>query len=274
MNRLALTALAATLLSLPLLGQTAEKVAAINRKVIGKWWTSDKKEYLEFLGNGDCSEGALWADGKWHVEQGKLSAWEKGEEFICVGGALTFIAPDMLTRDYGMGGTPTRYYRGLQRPRPVPTLTLALAQRILSQQINMPTVNNSIFTCHACYDPADKEDNDKAPVVSTYSSQVDQFLRNQSYIRSIGDRQVFTAKAKRSKYYEADEGGGGLRVVTFKNPRVLTAKIIDPSHVPIEYDFVPTEVTMALFGKIQRVKSFASFSYGNEEWRMCIACGQ
>jgi hypothetical protein len=154
----------------------------------------------------------------------------------------------------------------------MPPLTLALAQRILVQNINMRTAHNTLLTCHACYDPMDRGDNDKAPLVSTYSVPLSQFLTEHGYIRTSGERQVFTAKAKRSKYYEVDEGFSGFRFVSFKNSRLLTSEIVDPTHVAIEYDFVPTELTMRFFGKIQRIKSFASFSYENEAWRICLAC--
>jgi hypothetical protein len=186
-------------LVVPLWGQTSQKIANINKKVVGKWWSSDRKSYIEFLPNGVCSEGAFYG-GTWHIEQGKLGVWERGEDFICQSGVLTLIVPNILTRDHGMGGEPTRYYRGLQQPKPMPPLTLALAQRILIQNINMPTVNNTLLTCHACYDPMDKGDNDKAPLVSTYSVPLSQFLTEHGYIRTSGERQVFTAKAKRSKY--------------------------------------------------------------------------
>jgi hypothetical protein len=260
-------------LPMPLLGQTAKKIADINKKVIGKWWTSDGENYIEFLANGVCSEGALYPDGKWHVDEGKLEAWEKGEEFSCLNGALTLIGPNKLTRDYGMGGEVTKYYRGSQPPpKTEHTLTLAVAQRILSQKINIQTANNTLLTCHACYDPSDREDNDKAPLVSTYSAPLSQFLMKHGYIRMNGEQQVFTAKAKRSKYYVVDKGFAGFRFVSFKNPKILINKIVDPNYVPIEYDFVPTELTTGIFGKVQRVKSFASFSYRNEAWTMCIDC--
>jgi len=63
-----------------------------------------------------------------------------------------------------------------------------------------------------------------------------------------------------------------LRFVSFKNPSIPASNIADPSHVPIEYDFVPTDLTKTLLGEIRRVKSFASFSYENEAWNICIAC--
>ncbi len=118
----------------------------------------------------------------------------------------------------------------------------------------------------------DKGDNDKAQLVSTYSVPLRQFLTEHGYIRTDSEQQVFTARAKQSKYYEVSGGLAGFRFVNFKNPKILTSKIVDPAHVAIEYDFVPTELTMGLFGKTQRIKSFAAFSYENERWRMCMAC--
>lgn len=52
----------------------------------------------------------------------------------------------------------------------------------------------------------------------------------------------------------------------------MTSRITDPKYVPIEYDVVPTEVTMKFFGKVERVKSYASFSFDNSKWNICIAC--
>ena len=275
MKRVQLTLVVIGLLTVPLLGQTAQKLADINKKIVGKWMSIDGKSYIEFFANGSCSEGALYPDGKWHVDQGTLGAWQQGEEFYCGNGALTLIGPNTLTRDYGMGGEPERFYRGSEnRPKPVGALTVTVAQTVLNQQINLPTVNNTLFTCHACYDPSDKEDNDRAPLVNTYSASLSQFLIEHEYIRIDGGRQVFTAKAKRSRYYAVDHGIAGLRLASFRNPHILTSKIADPTHVPIEYDLVPTELTTGFFGKIQRVKSFASFSYENGAWRLCIACRQ
>ena len=104
----------------PLRGQTSQKIQDINKKVVGKWWSSDRKSYIEFLPDGACSQGAFY-DGTWHVDEGKLSAWEQGKEFYCISGILTLIAPNTLTLDIGMGGAiPNRYYRGVQQPKPVP----------------------------------------------------------------------------------------------------------------------------------------------------------
>lgn len=158
------------------------------------------------------------------------------------------------------------------------TLTLQMAQGLLKKQLNEPSVNNMIFTCRACYSFDDKEENDNFAVVSTYVG-VNQFLRSQGYIRLNNKREeVFTAKAKRSKSFQAygdgfgGFGGAGFRFANFRNPRILSSKITDPKNVPIEYDLVPTEVTMRFFGKAARTKSYASFSFENRRWSICIAC--
>ncbi len=168
--------------------------------------------------------------------------------------------------------------RGKQSSRASRTLTVALAQRILTQQINEATVNNTIFTCRACYSFDDKEENDNFVVVSTYPG-MNQFLRSQGYIRLNRERrEVFTARAKRSKYFEAHGdgyggfGGAGLRFANFRNPRVTSNRITDPKNVPIEYDLVPTELTVKFFGKVQRIKSRASFTYEGRKWSVCIDC--
>jgi hypothetical protein len=111
MKRAQLTQLVIGLLTLPLLGQTAQKTAAINKTVLGKWVSSDGKSYIQFLANGSCSDGELYPDGKWHVDQGTLYASQEGETFFCGSGVLTLIRQDTLTRDYGMGGKPELFHR-------------------------------------------------------------------------------------------------------------------------------------------------------------------
>jgi hypothetical protein len=100
MKRAYLTLFVIALISVPVLAQTPQKLAEINKKVVGKWGTSDGKSYIEFLANGSCSVGELWPDGKWKVDQGTLGAWQQGDEFSCGSGALTLIGPNTLTRDY------------------------------------------------------------------------------------------------------------------------------------------------------------------------------
>lgn len=108
--------------------------------------------------------------------------------------------------------------KGKQNPKTGRTLTLPIAQRTLSRLINETSVDNMILTCRACYSDEDKGENDNFAVVSTYPG-INQFLRSQGYIRLNGKREeVFTAKAKRSKYFEAyGDGYGG-----FGGPSVST----------------------------------------------------
>ena len=267
--------LVAGLLTMRLLAQTPQKLAEINTRVVGKWVSADKKSYIEFLANGSCSVGELWPDGKWKVDQLTLGAWEKGDDFSCGNGALTLTGANTLIRDNGMGGEPEKFYRGSANlPKPAGALTLGIAQAVLSRQIDLPTANNTLFTCHACYDPSDKGDNDQAPLVTTYSAGLTDYLIQLGYVRTIGDKQVFTAKAKRSRYYTLGQDLAGLRFTSFRNPRILTTAIADSHHVPIEYELVPTEITAGFFGKSHVVKSFASFSYENEAWRACVACSR
>jgi hypothetical protein len=273
MKRSGIALLMICVLTVPLLGQAPQKIASINKNVVGKWVSADKNSYIEFFANGSCADGDLSSDGKWKVEQNTLFVRESGGDFFCGSGSLTLIGPNTLIRDYGMGGEPEKFYRGAEnRPKPAGVLTGTVVQAVLTQQINQTTVNNTLLTRHACYDPDDKKDNDRAVVVSTYSAPMNQFLIAHGYIRVNGEQQVFTAKAKRSRYYGLNDGAPGLRLATFKNPRLLTNIIADPKHVPIEYDLVPTEITMSFFGKVQSVKSFASFSYENEAWSLCVAC--
>jgi hypothetical protein len=64
-----------------------------------------------------------------------------------------------------MGGEPEKFYRGSANlPKPAGTLTLGAAQAVLNRQIDLPTANNTLSTCRACYDPSDKADNDQAPL--------------------------------------------------------------------------------------------------------------
>jgi hypothetical protein len=200
MKRTQVTLLLAGLLALHLLGQTPQKIAGINKKVVGKWVTADRKSFIEFRADGSCSDGELWPDGKWHVNQNKLDVRESGGDFFCGDGSLTLIGANALTRDYGMGGDPEKFYRGAGNvPKPVGPLTVTVAQRILNQQLDQTTVNNTLLTCHACYDADDKGDNDKAPIVSTYSAPLNQFLMEEGYIRVDSGRAVFTGKAKSAR---------------------------------------------------------------------------
>jgi hypothetical protein len=276
MKRTTLALLVANILIVPLLGQTAQKITSINKKVVGKWVSADMKSYIDFSADGSCSTGELGNDGVWHVDHNLLNApWSQSDDFTCGSGGLTLMGPNTLTRDYGMGGEPEKFYRGSANlPKPAGALTLRTAQTVLNRQIDLPTANNTLFTCHACYDPSDKGDNDQAPLVTTYSAGLTDYLIRLGYIRMIGDKQVFTAKAKRSRYYTLDQDLAGLRVTSFRSPRILTTAIADPHHVPIEYELVPTEITAGFFGKPNVVKSFASFSYENEAWRVCIACSR
>lgn len=276
MRRAYLTFFTIALAITPVLGQTNQKVAGISKKVVGKWVSADRKSYIEFSADGSCSTGELGNDGAWHVDHNSLNApWSQSDDFTCGSGGLTLIGPNTLTRDYGMGGEPEKFYRGSANlPKGPGALTVGIAQAVLNRQIDLPTANNILFTCHACYDPADKADNDLAPLVSTYSAGLTDYLIRLGYVRTIGGKQVFTAKAKRSKYYTLNQDLAGLRFADFRNPRILTTTISDPHHIPIEYELVPTEVSTGFFGKPRVVKSFASISYQNEAWHVCIACGQ
>ena len=99
------------LLAVAATAQSPQKLAAINKKVVGKWVSADRKSYIEFFANGSCGVGALWPDGKWHVDKDVLSTWEKGTSFRCGDGALDLTGPNTMTRDYGMGGKPEVFQR-------------------------------------------------------------------------------------------------------------------------------------------------------------------
>jgi len=158
------------------------------------------------------------------------------------------------------------------------TLTLAMAQRVLNQQIDEGTVDSVLFTCRACFDPDDKTENDNFPIVSTYGS-ISQFLARKGYVRiNRNGEEFFTAKAKRSQYFEAFGdgtgrlGGAGFRFANFRNPKITIKKIVNSKNVPIEYDVVPTAVTKEFLGAIKRVQSTASFTYNDGRWSVCIGC--
>jgi hypothetical protein len=266
---------AVSLIAVPLWGQTPQKTASINKKVVGKWVSRDRKNYISFSADGSCAEGGLLSDGTWQVQKGQLSVWEQGEHFRCMNGALELIAPNILTRDYGMSGEVEKYYRGPALPsETVRPLTLAAAQSVLSRQIDSSTADNTLQTCHACYSPDDKGDNDIAAIVTTCSPNLSQFLIQRGYIRISGGTPVFTAKAKRSAHYALHGRFAGFRFANFRNPRILTSEIKDLKHVPIEYELVPTDVTIGFFGRAIKISSIASFSYENEAWRVCLSCGQ
>jgi len=261
-------------LVVPLMAQTPQKLAEINKKIVGKWVSGDQKSYIEFRPDGSCSTGFRHVDGRVDISDDKLG-WVQGEAWSCGGGILDLIGPNTLTRDFGMGGDPEKFYRESgNHPKPTGALTLVAAQRILIQQIDASKPTNKIYPCRACYDPSDKEDNDMAPLVTIIPTALRQYLTNHGYIRINGEQAVFTAKAKRSRYYEFQDGFAGFRYANFRNPQILVNKIPDPKHVPVGYDLVPTEATVGFFGKVQRVNSIASFSYENGAWSVCIDCGQ
>lgn len=254
-----------------LAAQSTQKLAEINAKIIGRWVTADRKSYIEFYANGKCDTGSLWKDGQWHIDHSTLSGWEQGEDFSCGNGILSLVAPNKMSQDYGMGGEVTLFYRGAANvPKTPQALTLLAATTALRQHIDEATIRNMIFTCHACYNPSDKEDNDGAPIVSTYSEDLTNFLIAEGYIQILNGKQVFTSRAKRSRDY--GDGGFGLRIAHLRNPRVLGTSIPDPRNVSIEYDLVPTEITAPFFGKTQRVRTSASFQYRNEHWEVCVGC--
>ena len=265
MKKKLLVMLAAILLVVPVWAQSTSKLAEMNRKVVGKWWSGDHKEFVEFAANGSCTEGMQWDDGTWHAQQGKLSVYPD-QSFLCFEGELMLVGPNTLTRERGVLGVKEKYYRGLNGPKPMPTLTLALAQQTLNQQVNAASPKTVLFSCMACWNPSDKGENDKAPLVSTYSDALTQFLIRTGYVRQSGEQLVFTAKAKQSKYYS--NIGPGFRLVNFRNARILTSQITDRTHVPIEYELVPTDLTMAFFHGSRKVNAIASFTFENEKWGM------
>lgn len=159
-----------------------------------------------------------------------------------------------------------------------PKLTPAVAQRLLVRSIDELSVDNALFTCRACYDFDDKADNDNFVVVTEYDN-MNRYLASRGYIRRGADgRDVFTAKAKRSKYFEVfatDDGrlgGAGFRFAHFRNPRITVVQISDPKHVPIEYDLVPTDVALQFFGGVRRVQTTAAFSFEARHWSVCVGC--
>jgi hypothetical protein len=91
--------------------QSPEKLASINKRVTGKWVSSDGHSYIQFFPDQSCEVGSLRPDGKWHVDKNTLSAWEKGTSFRCGDGALDLTGVNTMTRDYGMGGKPEVFHR-------------------------------------------------------------------------------------------------------------------------------------------------------------------
>jgi hypothetical protein len=136
MKKAQLTLLAVALLIVPVLGQTSQKIANINKKVVGRWVSDDRKSYIEFSADGSCSTGELGNDGAWHVDRNVLDApWSQSDDFTCGSGGLTLIGQNTLTRDYGMGGEPEKFYRGSANlPKPAGALTLGIAQTVLNRK--------------------------------------------------------------------------------------------------------------------------------------------
>lgn len=261
--------------------ETAQGIETGRRFFTGKWVTRDRLQSAEFFPDGSCVitshvTGSMAIDITMYkgTVRGKSSISSGGDGIDCAG-EVSFGRAGPNKIEFAVQSETIDLYRGsANAPKPVGALTLEVAQRMLNQQINQTTVNNTLLTCRGCYDSDDKEDNDRAGVASTYSEPMNQFLIEHGYIHVDAGQEAFTAKAKRSRYYDFNDGAPGLRLANFKNPRLLTSRITDPKHVPIEYDLVPTEITESFFGKIQEVKSFASFSYEDGAWSMCIACRQ
>lgn len=185
----------------------AAERSAEERFFYGKWITRDGLQSVEFFPDGTCVitshvTGNMAIDISMYkgTVRGKSSLYSGGNDIQCGGaGAFSRVGPNRI--EFSAESATISLYRGSEnRPKPVGALTVTIAQTVLNQKINLPTVNNTLFTCHACYDPSDKEDNDKAPLVTTYSVPLSQFLIEDGYVRIDGQQQVFTAKAKRSKY--------------------------------------------------------------------------
>ena len=126
------------LLILPALGQTAQKLTEMSKKVAGKWWTGNQKMYIEFLTDSACSTGSLFPDGTWQVEKGKLKIFESQRDyFTCdIAGAVTMtlelVGPNKMTLVHGwIDEEPTKLYRGLENlPKVKTTITVSEANQI------------------------------------------------------------------------------------------------------------------------------------------------
>lgn len=88
-------------------------LATFLKRIHGKWWIRDRQKYLEFAEDGSCAEGSFYG-GTWHVERGRISGIPRESQFNCSSGILSLVAPNRLTRDFGMGGDVETYY--LERP--------------------------------------------------------------------------------------------------------------------------------------------------------------
>jgi hypothetical protein len=158
-----------------------------------------------------------------------------------------------------------------------PTLTRHVAEQVLKEHIDDLTVENSIFTCRACFDPTDKGENTKAPVVSTHGG-LNAFLRRHGYIRFVaGVGDVFTAKAKRSPYY-VGQGlfgrfeGAGLRVAHLRHPKLAARWSGPDSSASLEYDFVPTPPATPFFRRAYHIRSTVRFWSVEGHWLPCVGC--
>jgi hypothetical protein len=261
--------------------ETAQGMEKGKRFFTGKWITRDRLQSAEFFPDGSCVitshvTGSMDIDITMYkgTVRGKSSISSDGNGIDCAG-EVSFGRTGPNRIDYSVQHESISLYRGSANAlKPAGALTQEVAQKVLNQQIDQSTANNTLLTCHACYNFDDKADNDSAVIVSTYSPSMTQFLIEHGYVRGYGDQQVFTAKAKRSRYYNYNDGGPGLRFANFRSPRILTSRITDPKHVPIEYDLVPTEITASFFNGVQHIKSNASFSLEDGAWEVCIACRQ
>jgi len=125
MKRIVVVAAALALAAATLSGQANNRLAELNKKIVGKWFTGDRKNYIEFGADGNCSTGRLQPNAAWRVENDKLSMWAKGQDFRCGSGTLTLKGPDTIVRDSGMGGDVEIFRRerkGTPAPKPAPNL--------------------------------------------------------------------------------------------------------------------------------------------------------
>lgn len=91
--------------------QSPAKLAAISKKVVGKWVSTDGKSYIEFFPDQTCEAGSLGPSGKWQTFKSVLAAWQVGDSFRCGSGVLDLKGLNTMTRDYGMGGDPDVFHR-------------------------------------------------------------------------------------------------------------------------------------------------------------------
>lgn len=91
---------------------TSEEVINNQKKpFLGKWETTDRKNYVEFFPGNTCIKGS-YEEGHWKTARRKFEIYYKGKSAMCGNnGMFSHEGPNKIVLDNGMGGSPIVYHR-------------------------------------------------------------------------------------------------------------------------------------------------------------------